>query len=43
MKITGTNRLRYSKLVETAPSRFSDPEAYAAWALRADAWAEANA
>lgn len=34
------NRRRYSREVELHPSRFADPEAYRAWAARADAWAE---
>ena len=38
----GANRQRYSREVETAPSRFSHLTAYHLWARRADAYAEAN-
>lgn len=30
-------RLKYS-LIEAAPSRFSDPDGYGAWCLRAQLW-----
>ena len=43
MTVTGSNRLRYSALVELAPSRFLDVAGYGLWCLRADAWAEVNA
>jgi hypothetical protein len=39
MTTTGENRTRYSTTVEPAPSRFSNPAAYAAWTHRADEWA----
>lgn len=39
MTNTGSIRLKYS-LVEAAPSRFSDPDGYGAWCVRADLWAE---
>lgn len=35
----GKMRDRYALTVEPRPSRFTDPEAYAAWAARADAYA----
>lgn len=38
----GENRERYHASVEPRPSLFRDPEAYAAWAARADAWAAAQ-
>jgi len=40
MTIIGIMRERYSHEVEPRPSRFTDPAAYAAWAARADAWAQ---
>lgn len=43
MTTIGVNRLRYSREVETAPSRFLDVAGYGLWTLRADAWAEVNA
>jgi hypothetical protein len=39
MTSTGVMRLRYSKEVEAAPSRFADPAVHRAWCARADAWA----
>lgn len=42
MTTTGENRARYAAEVEPRPSRFADPEAYRAWASRADAWALAQ-
>ena len=41
MTNTGSMRLKYSR-VEVAPSRFSDPDGYAAWCLRAELWAWVN-
>lgn len=35
----GVNRQRYHEQVEKRPSLFRDPDAYRAWAARADAWA----
>jgi len=37
MTSVGEARARYSRDVEPRPSRFSAPEKYAAWAVRADA------
>jgi hypothetical protein len=39
MTTIGENRERYAAVVEPRPSRFADPEAYSAWAKRADMWA----
>ncbi|WP_255521619.1 hypothetical protein [Frondihabitans sp. VKM Ac-2883] len=39
MTTTGENRVRYSSTIEAAPSRFTEPDAYAAWFQRADEWA----
>lgn len=39
MTRTGLNRLRYSSVIEPAPSRFTGTSVYSDWAARADAWA----
>lgn len=38
----GIDRQNYSRLVEVAPSRFFEPEAYEAWTARADEWVGAR-
>jgi hypothetical protein len=39
----GAARIRYSREIEAAPSRFTGTDAYTLWAARADAWAAALA
>lgn len=42
MTRVGVNRAQYAAEVEPRPSLFRDPDAYRAWAKRADAWAAAQ-